>query len=187
MPNTRKIYDDVYYLVKRNTVTVCEQCHKKMLINTQVYAKGSQSSEQIFCRECTTRLSDQYQYEVFGRVPFPNDVPLYIGLIGHPCSQLLGDYSRFPAIFRSKGRFACLSVRHCPQCDRYFIEQKDYQNNTHVLSAYSLIHTATGKPMPCSRQSVGISYSDLDIEPEFAPSVVWSYKHPFQGGGCSGK
>lgn len=145
MPNVRRIYDIDYYSVKSNTVNYCIHCGKKSLINTSAYAKGSKNGEQLICRECIMILVDNYQYEKNGRIPFPKEEPLYVGLIGHTCSTLdPADFVTKTAIFRRKKRSAILSVSHCVKCNRYFVEKQEFQKYHDILYDYKLFHTITG-------------------------------------------
>lgn len=188
MPAERKIYGDSYYSVKKNTVTYCRQCGKKIPIITPAYAKGNKNSAEIYCRECVITLYDHYQYEQFGRIPFPETSPLYVDFLGHSC--LLLDESNFItkiAIFRHNRKSAYLPVSYCTQCRRLFVDRQNFEHNRAILSHYHLISTITDKPVPGSR-GWGIECASPTKEiPEYPPSVIWAYLHPFQGGGCSGK
>lgn len=188
MSTARTIYGVTYYPVKRNTVSYCAQCGKKIPIITLAYAKGCQNSEEILCRECVIALFDQYQYEEHGRIPFPEDATLYIGTIGHTCTLL--DETTYPvktAIFRHSNKAAYLPVSHCLKCGRFFMEKKEYQKNSSILSKYRLIDTITGRPIPGSKNWTIESNSAPEEGTEYPPSVVWAYQHPYQGGGCNGK
>ena len=185
--STRKIYDNVFYRIKAKHNTSCVRCKTYLPVRTEAYAKGSVIGNEVYCRECIMALSDQYQYEIFGRIPYPKEEPLYISTIGHTCSQLLADYEFRTAIFRRNNQAAYLLVRYCPQCNRCFLDLQDYQNNAQILHDYTLIHTATNKPIPGSRQSLSKSETKRKEKEKVHPFVVWSYQHPYQGGGCSGK
>ena len=185
---TRTLYGVTYYPVKRDFVSHCLHCGKKIPILTPAYAKDARNGEEIICKDCLTALSDRYQYEQYGRVPFPEEAPLYVNLIGHPCSTRdPASYITKTAIFRGSNRAAYLPVSYCHKCRRYFIAVEDYQRNREVLLHYRLINTVSGQPIPGSKNWTIECNSPPDEEPEYAPSVVWSYLHPFQGGGCSGK
>lgn len=188
MPNIRQIYDVDYYSVKKNTVSYCIQCGKKLPINTSVYAKGRKDSEELICRECIMILADQFQYEKYGRIPFPKEKPLYVGRIGHTCSIIdPSDFVTKTAIFRRKKRSAILSVSHCIQCDRYFVDHQDFQKHHDILYDYKLYHTITGKVIPGSRADTSLVRLQKPEEPDVPASVLWAYMHPYRGGGCSGK
>lgn len=188
MPNIRRIYDVDYYSVKKNTVNYCIQCGKKILINTSAYAKDSKNSSQLVCRECIMILADQFQYEKYGRIPFPKEEPLYVGLVGHTCSTLNhSDFVTKTAIFRRKKRSAIISVSHCIKCNRFFVEQQDFQKHHDILYDYKLHHTITGKILPGSRADTAFVRVQKPEEPDIPASVLWAYMHPYQGGGCSGK
>lgn len=185
--NKRTIYDEVYYRIKIKHNSVCHSCKIHLSIRTVAYVKDAVTSNETYCKECITKLSDRYQYEVFGRIAFPKEEPLYISTVGHSCSQLVADYEFRTAIFRRDDRAAYLLVRFCPQCHQYFLDQQDYQNNAHILHDYTLIHTPTNKPIPGSRQPDPKANAGSKAKQEFHPFVVWSHQHPYQGGGCSGK
>ena len=77
MPNGRKIFDITYYLVKRKNALNCTHCGKRLPAGTELYAKESRNGRLVVCRECVMRLSDQYQNETYGRIPFLREEPLY--------------------------------------------------------------------------------------------------------------
>ena len=188
MPSIRRIGEIEYYAVKKTAVCHCARCGKKIPINASAYAKGSQGGSQIFCRDCIIVLSDQYQFEKYGRIPFPKTIPLYVGLIGHTCSTLdPATFATKPAIFRRGKHSAILAVSHCTKCDRYFVTHQEFQKNTSILYDYCLIHTITEKPIPGSRSDTKIFHPPKNNEQEIPASVIWAYMHPYQGGGCSGK
>ena len=186
MPNGRKIYDIMYYLVKRKNTLNCTHCGKRLPAGAELYAKESKNGRLVVCRECVMRLSDQYQNETYGRIPFPKDEPLYVGLVGHFCVDREDKMVPQTAIFRKKTRTAIVPVFHCQGCGRYLIGTPEYQKHIMILSDYNLVHTLSNKPFP-SRVSVSDTVQEPEKEPEYPESVVWSYKHPCQGGGCSGK
>lgn len=132
------------------------------------------------------RLSDQYQNETYGRFPFPKDEPLYVGLIGHFCVDREETMLPMTAIFRRKKQKAVAPVFHCQNCGRYFIGTPEYQKHIMILTDYTLVHTLTNKPFP-GRVSASSTAKEAKQENAYPESVVWSYKHPCQGGGCSGK
>ena len=186
MPNGRKIFDITYYLVKRKNALNCTHCGKRLPAGTELYAKESRNGRLVVCRECVMRLSDQYQNETYGRIPFPKDEPLYVGLVGHFCVDRENKMIPQTAIFRKKTRTAIVPVFHCQDCGRYLIGTPEYQKHTMILSDYNLVHTLSNKPFP-GRVSVSDTVKELEKESEYPESVVWSYKHPCLGGGCSGK
>lgn len=186
MPNGRKIFDITYYLVKRKNALNCTHCGKRLPAGTELYAKESRNGRLVVCRECVMRLSDQYQNETYGRIPFPKDEPLYVGLVGHFCVDREGKMLPVTAIFRRKKQKAVVPVFHCRKCGRYFISTPEYQKYCIILSEYHLHHTLSDKPFPrCA--AAGGRIKEEKREKEYPESVVWSYKHPSQGGGCSGK
>lgn len=188
LPAERKIYSIPYYSVKKDAISYCAQCGKKIPIITPAYAKGNKDKGEIFCRECIITLFDQYQYEEYGRIPFPEDALLYIGTLGHTCTQLNeSTYSIRTAIFRHNKKSAYLPVTYCQKCKRFFVEKKEYLKNASILTNYQLVDTISGKPIPGSRNWTIESNLAPEEEPEYPPSVIWAYQHPFQGGGCNGK
>lgn len=189
MPNTRKIFGINYYAVKKRFPVCCVQCGKRIFPETQLYAKDTEHSRFVFCRECIMRLSDQYHNETNGRIPFPKEMPLHIGLVGHFCSNKESQMIPQTAIFRRKTRSAIVPVFYCQECKRYFMGTTEYQQNCLILSDYNLHHTLTGKPFPGNTvsNSEPSSACKQDQDPKFPSFVVWSHKHPYQGGGCSGK
>ena len=148
MPNGRKIFDITYYLVKRKNALNCTHCGKRLPAGTELYAKESRNGRLVVCRECVMRLSDQYQNETYGRIPFPKDEPLYVGLVGHFCVDREGKMLPVTAIFRRKKQKAVVPVFHCRKCGRYFISTPEYQKYCIILSEYHLHHTLSDKPFP---------------------------------------
>ena len=137
MPNIRRIYDVDYYSVKKNTVNYCIQCGNKILINTSAYAKDSKNSSQLVCRECIMILTDQFQYEKYGRIPFPKEEPLYVGLVRHTCSTLNhSDFVTKTAIFRRKND---------PQLYQYLIVSNatDSLLNSKISKSTTIFYTTT--------------------------------------------
>lgn len=186
MPNGRKIFDITYYLVKRKNALNCSHCGKRLPAFTEIYAKDTKNGRLVVCRECVMQLSDQYQNETYGRIPFPKEEPLYVGLIGHFCVDRESKMIPQTAIFRRKTQKAVVPVYHCQDCGRYFIGMPEYQKHCMILSDYNLYHTLTSKPFPGRGSAIEIS-KEQKREKEYSDSVVWAYKHPYQGGGCSGK
>lgn len=186
MPNGRKIFDIPYYLVRRKNALNCTHCGKRLPAGTELYAKESKNGRLVVCRECVMRLSDQYQNETYGRIPFPKEEPLYVGLVGHFCVDREETMLPVTAIFRRKNQKAVAPVFHCRKCGRYLISNPEYQKHCLILSAYQLHHTLTNKPFP-GRAAAEKCAREEKRESEYPESVVWSYKHPCQGGGCSGK
>ena len=187
MPNGRKIFDITYYLVKRKNALNCTHCGKRLPTGTELYAKESRNGRLVVCRECVMRLSDQYQNETYGRIPFLREEPLYVGLVGHFCVNRETQMIPQTAIFRRKTLTAIAPVFHCRECGRYFIGTQDYQKNCIILSDYNLYHTLTDKPFPGKTATESTGKSEAKKEKEYPDSVVWGYKKTYQGGGCSGK
>lgn len=187
MQKVRKIFDIAYYPVERKNALNCTHCGKRLPAGTQIYAKNTPNGRLVVCRECIMRLSDQYQNETYGRIPFPQEEPLYVGLVGHFCVNRETKMIPKTAIFRRKTQKAVAPVYHCQECGRYFMSTPDYQKNCSIISAYNLHHTMTNKPFPGRSITASSEKSSSKKEQEHPDQVVWAYKHPYQGGGCSGK
>ena len=79
MQKVRKIFDISYYPIERKNALNCTHCGKRLPAGTQIYSKDKPNGRLVVCRECIMRLSDQYQNETYGRLPFPQEEPLYVG------------------------------------------------------------------------------------------------------------
>ena len=187
MQKVRKIFDISYYPVERKNASNCTHCGKRLPAGTQIYSKDKPNGRLVVCRECIMRLSDQYQNETYGRLPFPQEEPLYVGLVGHFCPNRETRMIPKTAIFRRKTLMIVAPVYHCEECNRYFIGTPDYEKHCMILSGYNLHHTLTNKPFPGKGTTVSFGKSSSKKEEEYPDPVRWSYMHPYQGGGCSGK
>lgn len=186
MSKVRKIFGIEYFGVKMKYQSICVQCSRILLPGTDAYAKGAPKSRLTICRKCVMALSDQYQHETYGRLPFSVETPLFIGHIGHTCKNREDGMTPVTAIFRRGKLEAITPVLHCPECGRYFMGTVEYQKHCFILSQYKLYHTLTGKPFPGNADS-DTSVSRSNKEPDYPAHVVWPYRKPYQGGGCSGK
>ena len=113
MPSSRTIFGIIYYAVKRRFPVCCVQCGKRIFPETMLYAKDTEHNRFVFCRECVMRLSDQFHHETNGRIPFSRDTPLYVGLVGHLCSNKAEQMIPKTAIFRRGTQSAIVPVYHC--------------------------------------------------------------------------
>ena len=136
MPNIRKLFEIDYYAVKKKYPVCCVQCGTRIPSETLLYAKDSKHSRFVFCRECIMQLSDQYHNETNGRIPFPKETPLYIGLVDHLCSNKESHMVPQTAIFRRKNLSAIVPVFYCQECKRYFMGTVEYQKT--VLSSLTI-------------------------------------------------
>ena len=115
---------------------------------------------------------------------------IYVGVKGkHICNntpqELYDCYGKFDV---NGKQLLTLPIKICNVCGRIVLSGKYYEKNKYKLTKYSFINSYTGKPYLEIKPSENyVRGFKSNTSREIPNSVIWSMKHPFQGGGCSGK
>lgn len=128
-----------------------------------------------------------------------DNVVIYVGKplnTTHNCEIKKEQYIPYRVYFKLKGRIQKelpLTVIQCPKCKNIYLSEKTYKKHWFEFKRYYFIHTKTGKPPkqmlrvnskpPEKNFNIKIDKKELKT-PQY---IVNGLKHPFQGGGCSGK
>ena len=116
--------------------------------------------------------------------------PIYVGVKEkHICNDIQQEPSDCYGKFEVNGKqLLTLPIKICTVCGRITLSSKYYEKNKHKLTKYSFINARSGKPYLQIKPSENyVSGFKTKTTREIPDSVIWSMKHPFQGGGCSGK
>ena len=98
---------------------------------------------------------------------------------------------------KAQGQFNCsanneqltLPIKVCECCRAVIISGKTYISNRDSLNGYVFRNGRTGQPILNISRSDNYcpNHNNNDKKLKASSTVIWALKHPFQGGGCSGK
>ena len=164
----------------------CVKCGRSIDPNNRSYLVGDDPST-IYCPHCVNSIYSEDQKQKDKKITkYPNNEPIYLGK-NHRCRNVV--YEKVPYLFFKNGKRKKVYLYNCPICGRNFLPLDEFREHAYYLEDNKLISTDTGKPyvpykIPESYMPGKKYYHDKMEMPE---SLQWAAKHPYQGGGFSGK
>ena len=185
MAKKKTIDGIVYYPQKCVQNCNCSKCNKFIYSNTLVYSAENINSTKIVCVECVNKIFLKNQ-EAKNKeaTEYPTEQPLYVGT-KHDCKKTV--YETIPFYFINNNKSQKINIKKCPFCQKYFIEEEDYNKKSFYFHKYKLINTHTGKELIKFTLEKSFYREQQKTVQEIPSHLQWAAKHPYQGGGCSGK
>lgn len=111
---------------------------------------------------------------------------LYIGKT-HRCSKVV--FEKVPYYFCKGDKRKKVFVYNCPECGENFLPLDEFREHSFYMEQYKLISADTGKPYIIYKtpESYLPGKKYQHEKREIPESLQWAAKHPYQGGGFSGK
>lgn len=141
----------------------------------------------VYCAQCMVVIyrADQKQKDK-NIIEYPKDKAIYLGK-NHVCRNVV--YEKIPYLFNKGEKQKKVYLYNCPVCGRNFLPLDEFKEHAYYLEDATLISTDTGKPyviykIPETYMPGKKHHHDRMEIPE---SLQWAAKHPYQGGGFSGK
>lgn len=159
----------------------CEFCNQIPKANILYSYECENLSKRICCR-CIEKKKRESAHH------FSNDDKIYIGTKKHSCGYGKSMFDHQLGGFREKnGKIQYLPIYQCKKCGAYIVDGKTYEKYSSLLHRCTLIDTksgitrapfiSTGRPLRPQKK----------IKTEAPDHLQWAAKHPYQGGGFSGK
>ena len=178
-----------YYSAKTVEGSTCYKCQR------HIHSKNSYYSikfpRKFLCNSCYRKLvSNHVKKQMIEAITIDTETIIYVGVKGrHICNNAPQELNDTYAKFDVDGKqFLTLPIKVCNSCGRIILSGKYYEKNKQKLTKYSFINSRTGKPYLEIKASENyVPGFKSNTTREIPNSVIWAMKHPFQGGGCSGK
>ena len=156
----------------------CEIAPKTSIL----YSLELDNGKKQICYNCIEKKKRQSSYK------FSFDDKLHIGTKKHICGYGKNMFDEKVGAFSEKsGQIKYLKIYQCKKCGVFIVDGKTYEKNHSLFNQYVLIDTKSGKEM-VKFSSTGISHRPkIKTESEAPTHLQWAAKHPYQGGGFSGK
>lgn len=166
---------------KMSTPTKCDFCHNIPKTNI-LYPFKFEHSLAFICYHCIDAKRKQSAKE------FSDADRLYIGTKTHKCGHGQGVLKKDLGVFHERnGLVKYLKIYHCKKCGAYVMDTKTYEANFSLMKQYNLIDSKTGLKTSKFSTSTISPREKKTIKNEIPDHLQWAAKHPYQGGGCSGK
>lgn len=185
MAKKKNIAGIVYFPKKQHQDCNCSKCNRFIDSTTTAYLVGHLNSNEMMCKLCVNKLFTENQVaKDKGAAPYDVSCPLHVGL-RHECNKQT--YENIPFYFINEEKSKKINVKKCPQCGMYFIDESDYHQNSFYFDKYRLINSHTKKELVKFTATTKHLHPTQKIENEVPAHLQWAAKHPYQGGGFSGK
>ena len=176
-----------YYPQKQKRTCDCANCGASIIENDRSYAVGTISSDIIFCAKCVNSIfREDLKQKDKNAIEYPEERILYIGKT-HRCSKVV--FEKTPYYFCKGNRRKKVFLYNCPVCGEYFLPIDEFREHAFYMEDYKLVSADTGKPYIVYKTpdayTPGKKYQHE--RQEIPESLQWAAKHPYQGGGFSGK
>lgn len=178
-----------YYSKKTPFNAQCSLC--KRIINSKNSYYSENTPDELICGKCYSALCvlDNNEQTISAKI-IETEKTIYVGAkVTHLCEGKSVFLTECYGKFKCKSSHLILPIKMCTNCNNIFLSSKLYEKHKHKLCKYKFINNKTGKPYVEATLSENYN-SHLTEEKqavEIPASVQWAIKHPFQGGGCSGK
>ena len=114
---------------------------------------------------------------------------IYLNSLGHDCNDaLIEKYCTLTDHRRIKNNIIYFNMLYCEKCKKFFLAEKIYNTHKSYFEQYTIYnnHKANKKielfkPIPITRRT------ETKKEIDMPSHIQWAAKHPYQGGGFSGK
>ena len=185
MAKAKNIDGITYFPRKQHQNCYCSKCNKFIESTTLSYLVGNLNSNRIICTQCVNTLFTENQVtKDKGTNPFPTEIPLYIG-ISHSCPKQ--PYENILFYFINEEKIKKINVKKCTNCGKLFIDTESYNKNSFYFSKYRLINSLTQKEIVKFNSATQFFHPQQKSTPEIPAHLQWFAKHPYRGGGFSGK
>lgn len=185
MAKKKNIAGIVYFPRKQHPNCNCSKCKVFIDSSTVAYLVGHLNSDEMMCGSCVNALFMENQIaKDKGAEPYDVNIPLYVG-IRHGCNKQI--YENIPFYFINEEKSKKINVKKCPKCGMYFVDEEVYHQNSFYFDKYQLINSQTKKEMVKFNTATKYLHPTQKIETEVPNHLQWAAKHPYQGGGFSGK
>lgn len=159
----------------------CDYCMKTPKPNI-LYSFDCENSSQRICFKCIQAKRRQSAHL------FTSDDKIYIGTKKHSCGYGKSMFSQQLGRFHDKkGKLIYIPIYQCKTCGAYIVDGKTYEKNSSLLQQCVLINTKTGITLTKFTATERALRPQKKITTEVPDHLQWAIKHPYQGGGCSGK
>ena len=183
MAKSKNIGGTVYLPVKQHDECRCSKCGAYISSKDKVYV--CMSSGNISCFKCMDKLFAQERLaKEHNAKNWPVNKPLYVGL-RHDCGKQV--YETVSFYFSNGSIKKKIQVKLCHKCGKYIVETDTYKRNVLLFEAYRMINTKTNKDIIKLNGFVRSVRGEDKHALEATPQEQWAAKHPYQGGGFSGK
>jgi hypothetical protein len=147
--------------------------------------------EDYYCLNCINKLKINFIEQIKQKAfVYPVQKKLYVGS-NHQCGEKITDFIYCLAYFMVGNSGRLLPLRKCKKCGEYFIILNDAKKHDKFLQKYILINPQTQKqiyiPYVTKEMFSPHACSNTRKPAEATPQEQWAAKHPYQGGGFSGK
>lgn len=147
--------------------------------------------EDYYCLNCINKLKADFNEQLKQKAfAYPIQKKLYVGS-NHQCGEKITDFVYRLAYFTAGRSGRLLPLRQCKKCGEYFIILNDAKKHAKFLQKYTLMNPQTQKriyiPYVTKEMFSPRAYSNQGKPVEATPQEQWAAKHPYQGGGFSGK
>ena len=170
----------------------CQGCGFVFKQPHRVYSAIKYDNPQnYYCLKCIEQLKLDCEAQARKRAfEYPVTKKLYVGS-NHQCGEKIENFIYRLAYFKIGRSGRLLPLRQCKNCGEYFIILSDAQKYAKFLQRYTLINPKTKQQMYIPYITKNMysprSYSNQGKPAEATPQEQWAAKHPYQGGGFSGK
>ena len=183
------INQERYYSAKTVEGSTCYKCQRVIRSKNNYYSINS--PEKFLCNSCYCKMvSNHVKKQMIDAITIDTETIIYVGVKEkHACNnahqELIDSYAKFDVDGK---QLLTLPIKVCNSCGRIIISGKYYEKNKHKLAKYSFVNSRTGKPYLEIKASENyVPGFKSNATREIPNSVIWAMKHPFRGGGCSGK
>lgn len=159
----------------------CDFCQKHPKTNILYPFKIDELNKWI-CYKCIDEKRKQSAHQ------FTYDDEVHIGTKKHRCGYGKNMFcSQIGAFTEKNGRIKYIKIYQCNKCGAYIVDAKSYEKNFALFNQYNLFDTKSGKPI------IKFVATERSLRPkqreelEAPAHIQWAVKHPYQGGGFSGK
>ena len=185
MAKKKNIAGIVYFPRKQHPNCNCSKCKVFIDSSTVAYLVGNLNSDEMMCGTCVNALFMENQIaKDKGAKPYDVNIPLYVG-IRHGCNKQI--YENVPFYFINEEKSKKINIKKCPRCSMYFVDEAVYHQNSFYFDKYQLINSQTKKEMVKFNAATKHLRPTQKSATEVPAHLQWAAKHPYQGGGFSGK
>ena len=185
MAKKKNIGGIAYFPKRHHPDCYCLKCNKFIDSTMLAYLVGNLNSNDMVCSGCINKMYMENRVaKDKGAEAYPSDLPLYVG-IKHSCLKQI--YENIPFYFINGNVSKKITVKKCPSCGEFFIDTETYNKNFIYFDQYKLINSQSRKKMVRFITTTQCFHPQKKLESEIPTHLQWAAKHPYKGGGFSGK
>ncbi len=170
----------------------CDGCGAIIKYPQRVYSAIRYDSPlNHYCSKCIEKLKTDFQKKAKQNAfAYPTEKKLYVGN-SHQCGERVENFVYHLAYFTTGRSGRLLPLRRCKKCGEFFLLLDDAKKNAKFIQKYVLVNPKTKKqiciPYIPKNMCTPFPYSNEGRAAEATPLEQWAARHPYQGGGFSGK